>query len=113
MARVNESISMYSGEYKKIQDKIVDADSGNIPLDLTDFTAKFIVHNKGNVVIEKTLGDGIEITDAEQGLLEITLFPNDTKDLSGNFSFEVKLDNNVDQGSIVTLGRISITKVYS
>lgn len=113
MARVNESISMYSGEYKKIQDLIVDADSGNIPLNLTDFTAKFIIHNKGSVLVEKEIDSGIEILDIEGGLIEITLLPVDTANLSGTYSFEVKLDNNINQPSIVTLGRITITKVYS
>lgn len=114
MARVNESISMFSGESKVIRDLIVDADNNNIPLDLTNYNIKFIIHNKGNVVVEKTSQTGgVVKSDPTNGIAEIRLLPDDTDTLSGTYSFEVKVSNNSNENIIVTLGRITITKVYS
>lgn len=113
MARVNESISMYSGESRIIRDTILNADNNNEIMDLTGYTAKFIIHNKGNIVVQKDLTNGMEIQDPESGVIEIRLLPADTINLSGTYSFEVQLKRGIDERVIVTLGRISITKAYS
>lgn len=113
MARVNESISMFSGETKVIYDTIVDSDNNNTPLDLNGFSIKFLVHDKGEQKILKTIQNGgVVIEDASAGICKITLLPADTQNLSGNYSFEVRVTAG-NQSSIVTLGRLTITKVYS
>lgn len=113
MARVNESISMYSGESRIIQLSIKDQDNNGIPLNLTGFSIKFLVHLNGVTKILKEINNGITILNAQEGEIEIRLAAVDTIELSGAYLFEVKVTNPTNEDIIVTLGRMTVTKVYS
>ncbi len=113
MARTDKTISMYSGETKIIENTILDSDNDNIPLNLTGFDIKFIIHDKGIVKVIKTIqNNGIQVTSASEGKCRINLLPSDTHTLSGQYHFEVRVTSG-NQSSVVSLGRISITKSYS
>lgn len=113
MPRVNESISMYSGESRIIKLSIVDQDNGGIPLDLTNYNLTFLAHLNGVTKILKTESNGITILNPQTGQLEIRLSSADTRELSGTLLFEVKVTDINNEEVIVTLGRMTITKVYS
>lgn len=42
-------------------------------------------------VIDKTLGDGVTVNDADAGIVDITFVPDDTQSLSGDFLHELEL----------------------
>jgi hypothetical protein len=113
MAKVNETISMYSGETRYINIAITDADNSNIPLNITDYQINFLAHMNGIPMIEKSIGNGVSVINAPSGTAQITLNTDDTKTLSGDFLFEVEVVSPADEVSIVTFGRMKITKAYS
>jgi hypothetical protein len=86
------------------------------PLDLTDaemwMTAKRHIRDAdADAIFQKTVGDGITITDAEGGLATVELIPGDTSDLAARtvrlvYDVQVKLVS----GRIVTplKGRLTV-----
>lgn len=54
------------------------------------------------VLITKTLGSGVTVTDATVGAHRVTLDPADTLDFNGNYVFETKI---IDASSNVSFGR--------
>lgn len=113
LTKVNETISMYSGETKYINIAITDADNNNIPLNITNFQINFLAHLNGTPVIQKNLGNGIIFTNASEGKVQLLLVTDDTKNLSGDFLFEVEAVSPTNEIAIVTFGRMKITKAYS
>lgn len=62
-------------------------DESDAPLDLTDLSLAFTAKRRhgdadDDAVIRKTIGVGIEVTDAEGGEATITIDPADTRDLT-------------------------------
>lgn len=113
MAKINETISMYSGETRYINITITDGDNNNIPLNIANYNINFLAHMNGTPMIQKSIGNGITITSGAEGKAQIFLDTDDTKTLSGDFLFEVEAVSPADEVSIVTFGRMKITKAYS
>lgn len=62
---------------------------------------------KGTALIDKAMGTGIAITDAANGVLEVTLLPADTVALKGEYLHELEL---VDaDGNVVTVFQGTVT----
>lgn len=87
------------------------------PLDLTglnaEFTAKLNKKDADNALtnIKKSLGDGIEFTDPENGVFLITISPEDTDSLENDTTFywDVQLNNGTDDVFTPVIGTITFT----
>jgi hypothetical protein len=67
-------------------------DDAGAPRDILGVPSiKFALARRGEVVVEKTLGNGIEITNAAAGRILVYLDAADTEGLSGNCTFEVEV----------------------
>jgi hypothetical protein len=104
---------MYSGETRYVNVSITDADNDNIPLNITNFQINFLAHLNGTPVIQKSIGNGISVVNASEGKVQLLLISDDTKNLSGDFLFEIEAVSPTNETAIVTFGRMKINKAYS
>lgn len=102
------NIEMFSGNTKLLRVTVLDQDS--VVVDLTGASATYVVTTRrGNVpLISKTVGAGITITDAVNGVLEVTLAPADTEPLQGAHSHELKVTDAAGRQTTVLFGSLSI-----
>lgn len=71
---------------------LVIKDEDGDPLNITSLTsAKFYISSHGTMAVAKDLTDGIEITSALAGELDITLAAADTEGLRGTYEYEVEI----------------------
>lgn len=109
MASIGQNFEIYQGEVKIIRLPIVDDD--NLPLDLTNATITFKVYRKTTkeVVITKTLSDGISaVGPLTDGVIDITIDTEDTRNLNiGKFNHQCGVTDAVGP-SIVCVGTVDI-----
>lgn len=67
------------GDRLEIVESVVNA--SNQAVDVTGQTFDFVVRLNGTIVLAKQSGDGIEITDADEGEVTITISAEETEDL--------------------------------
>jgi hypothetical protein len=90
---------IYAGEdMSPIRVKVLTAVNGSL-LDLTDslalfalFTAEPDLDPTATEIFQKTIGDGITLTDPEAGILTIQIVGWDTDGLFGDFYYELELN---------------------
>lgn len=105
---VASNFDMFSGNTKVI--KVVVRDQDDAIVDLSGATATFVLMRAPgqSAIISKTVGSGIVITDAVNGLLEITIDPADTEPLRGAHSHELEITDAGGRKSTVLFGTITI-----
>jgi hypothetical protein len=64
--------------------------NAGVPYDLTGYTVSFTARKQGKTIQKQTDGNGIEITDAENGHSVLTLEPEDTAEI-GLYRFDVQI----------------------
>jgi len=75
---------MYRGDDKKYELEVTDKQTGE-PVAINGCTFKFtwkINKSDANYVLQKTVGSGIELTDPDNGVAEITIDAADTSSLT-------------------------------
>lgn len=93
---------MHIGQYGTLDVNVEDED-GN-PQDMTGGSAKLyaiplserhLAEGDASIQFEKTIGDGIEVVDAQAGELRVTFDPVDTEDLRPeNYWYRMNIENN-------------------
>jgi hypothetical protein len=83
---------LYRGNDKIWVLNVTDKSTGD-PVDITGCTLTFTVRAvlNGDIFLQKTVGSGVELTDPENGVAEITVDAADTSGLA-NQSFEYVFD---------------------
>jgi len=109
------SISMHSGDTRKLQVTIVDESSAAV--DLTSASIIWALSKKaadevlprGSAIVTKSIGDGITVIDAVTGRVDILIDSADTASLAGDFYHEMQLTLG---GSVSTVlyGTVTIVK---
>ena len=108
---VSQNFSMFSGDDKLLRVTITDANNGDLPFNLTGTTSTIWKAGRTSssaVKVTKTLGSGITITDAVNGILEITLTPADTAALQGDYYHELQIVDASGKKRTVLAGTASI-----
>lgn len=109
MTAEDQNITIEERESKIIDPSPLTEEHDDSIVDLVDGDFKWIVHRKGTVEVEKTVGNGIEITDAGSGHWEIHLDPVDTEGLGGKrYRHEARFTDAQDNESVVVKGRFTI-----
>jgi hypothetical protein len=85
------------------------------PFDEAVFTAKISEDDSDNAptTIQKTLGAGVEFEDAVNGIIVVTIDPEDTTDLEEDttYSFDLQLRDTTDGETItVAKGKMTFTR---
>ena len=84
------NISVDQRTDKLIQATLSDEDG---PIDLTNVSLIWRFWDDGTVIIEKTTTDGINVTDAINGKIEMELDNTDTNINGGKYNFELLLED--------------------
>lgn len=99
----DQNFSMYAGDTKRIEVTVVDAAGDAV--DITDFTSirwKMAKTVKATAVLEKSLGDGIEIISGGSGRFDVTLETGDTESLRpGTYYHEAEVADPVASPEVV------------
>jgi len=110
---------MWAGNKRVLRYTITDEDTSGSPAkDLTGYTAKWAISRfsaDGSTfntapVLEKSSGSGITITDAANGILEVTIDTGDTSALSGVFYMELELFDSSSNPVVVATGKMTIIR---
>lgn len=120
MAVTSQKDTMWAGNKRVQRFTVTDEDAVGSPAkDLTGFTAKWALSRFNAagteflttpVVTKTTGGGGIVITDATNGILEVTLDVADTSALFGTFYFELEVVDGSSNPLVVATGTLTINK---
>lgn len=102
---------IYSGDSRSITTIVTD--SLNNPIDITDATIQFKVSKDSITLITKTTVSGIVITNASQGEFAINLSSSDTSSLLGNYDYQIRVTDSLNNSSIILTGQMVIKKSFS
>lgn len=103
-------IEVYQRTDLVIQRQVLDAETGD-PLQLSGASVSLIAKRAGQVVMSKVTGDGITITDAADGRIEITLDAQDTDLPSGRYATELLIED--ADGNRYVAGQSTLTILTS
>ena len=104
MTKTNQNINIHSGDTHTITVTVTD-ENGDAK-NLTDATITY----KAGDTIEKTLGNGIEISNAAGGIFLIALLPVDTASLDGLYPHEAEVTDSNGVVSTIFIGNLFVTK---
>ena len=107
MVQQNQNASLYSGTDHILEITVYAAD-GTTPLDISG--AAFVwrlTDERDTVVIEKTVGDGIEIVDGAAGRCNITLGHAETARLVGQYPHHLKMTDASGRTVVVLTGELT------
>lgn len=109
-AIVAANFEMFSGNTRVLKVNVLDQDEAVV--DLTGATAEFIFAKRAGheAIFSKTVGSGIVITDAANGLLEVTLAPADTETLSGAYYHELEVTDAGGRKTTVLFGTATVRR---
>ena len=84
------AIEIFAGDDKTLQFTINQGGT-TTPLDLDGVTINFRMIKPGNVAINKSVGSGITIIDADSGRCNVTIDSADTADITNTTTIEYEL----------------------
>ncbi len=105
MARVNQHVRIWAGDAKNLNVTALDDDGG--ALNLTGGTLTWILRQdarSGPVLLTKTIGSGITVTNAAGGLFTVALVEADTQDLAGSYYHECVFEDSGGNPSTILTG---------
>jgi len=107
---IAQMIELFSGDTKLINITVLDQDS--VVVDLTGASVDFIIakYPGHTALITKTIGSGVVLTDAANGIMDVTLLPADTESLQGAYNFQCKVTDLSGRESTVLHGTVTILK---
>lgn len=79
MTAAGQDFTMYAGDDKTLRFSLQD-ESGE-PLDLTDVSLEWVLRDGGQIVLSKTIGNGITVVSESGGVFDVLLAPADTESL--------------------------------
>ena len=116
MAKINQNIRMHEGETRDVTVIVADLDAdpeGETPKNLNNAQSiTWSVYERrkasADAIIEKTLDDGISITDGPNGKFLVGLVLVDTEDKEGVYVHKTAVVDAQGRRSVVTTGRLTI-----
>jgi hypothetical protein len=100
---------MFSGDMRVLRVTVLDQDDNVI--DLTGLSAAVFVIAKRHGAASKvsyTLGSGITVTDAANGIMEVTILAADTEPLGGAYVHELSITDAANRRTTVLFGSITM-----
>jgi hypothetical protein len=88
MTYTGQNLEVYQGKDRIIEVTVYDGYGAPLNITGSDFTWVVYRPTPGNIVLTKTTTSGINLTVPASGLMEITLAPQDTINLLGQYNHE-------------------------
>jgi len=88
MTFTGQNVTVYQDTNRTLEVTVYDADGA--PLPISGYYFNYVVYKPttGQVVITKTVGSGITITDGDNGIFEVDLVPAELTPLLGQYNHE-------------------------
>lgn len=110
MTAKGQNLEMFQGDDKIIRVTTLDTDGNAV--DISGCTIRWVWYKRSpyNLVMNKTTisGGGVELTDPTSGIFEITLVPDDTESLLGDYNHECELTDLNDKISTIMVGTVKV-----
>jgi hypothetical protein len=105
------ALEIVSGDDMVIEVTVTDRNTG-AGVDLTGASARFAIAMRGSLktVCTKATGSGINVTDPEDGILEVELVAADTESLAGTYDYELQVVDASGNRSTPLYGTIAIRR---
>lgn len=106
---LRRNIQMVAGDAKTLRVTVGD---GSRALDLSGLLAAALhirVKSGALLLVQKTLGNGVQVVDPVSGRLDVQLDAADTAALSGNYEYQLSLTLADGRPATVLIGQIAIT----
>lgn len=112
MTATGQNFTMYQGDTLELEVTVTDPTNNDAVVDLTNCSLTWVLYrqNQAGVILTKTVGSGITITDASNGEFKITLDPSDTLNLYGLYRHESELKDPTNKISTLFIGKADIYK---
>ena len=88
MTYTGQNLELYRGKDRVIEVIVYDGAGGRLNIIGSAFTWVVYKPPTGVIVLSKSVGSGIELTIPASGVMEITLVPDDTLPLLGQYNHE-------------------------
>lgn len=109
---LEQNFETFSGNDVVLVVTVEDADAGDgSPLNLAgaqEVIWALAKRANATAILTKTLGDGVEITDAAAGEVEVTLTSADLEPLRGDYYHEMRVTNSAGQKATVMYGDVTL-----
>ena len=107
----SKHFTLYAGDSALLQVTTRNSDGSRVDLSGSDlFWVLSKTVSEAPDVTKDSSGNGISVTDAEQGEFQIELVPSDTEALSGNFYHEAELRDPTGNEITIFVGDLTIKK---
>lgn len=108
MTKKNQDLEMWAGDTKKLQYTVLDENDD--PVNLTNATINWWLAESATstAILTKTTADDISITDAANGVFQVTINPADTQNLEGRYYHEAEVTDDAGNVATVAVGVIKI-----
>lgn len=110
MTATGQDVTMWAGDTKALVFTITDG--AGVAINLSGSTVHWIMQHSltdSVALLEKHVGSGITLTDAEAGILTVTLAAKDTEGLAGgNYYHELEITDSSGDISTVAIGTITM-----
>jgi len=103
-----QNVEIFRGKDKILNVSIVDDNNNPLPISGCLFTYVVYKPTTSSIKITKTIGSGINIVDMNSGIIEITLLPNDTKDLLGTYNHECEITTTSYKDDVIFTGQFIV-----
>lgn len=87
----------------------------NLPIDLTDATLTLALYPEGSATsgvvpafLTKTIGSGLTVIDAVNGVFRATFDPDDTVDEAGTYDYEIELIDSNNDVYLAGTGKVNV-----
>jgi hypothetical protein len=111
MTAMDQDFAMQSGDSKVLSFTVLD--ENDVAVDITGNTIKWRLakSSRSSVLLAKaTGGSGISITDAVNGVFQVTLDPTDTDNFAGQYYHEAELTDLFSNISTISTGTATIRR---
>jgi hypothetical protein len=110
MTKKGQDLEMYAGDDKITRVTVYDPD--DVIIDITDCTIRWVWYKRYpySLSLDKSTssGSGIILTDPTNGIFELTLVPEDTENLLGDYNHECELTDTDNKISTILTGHTKI-----
>lgn len=108
---LQRDLEMFRGDSKVLEGQVTNPVDGE-PIDLTGVSMWMTVKkNKTDIdpgLFQKTIGDGILISDALEGRFKVEIEPDDTDTLLGKFYWDLQMKNTLSQVFTLVDGTLKV-----
>ena len=108
MTFTGQNLELYKGKDRIIEVIVEDGYGGRLDIDGSTFIYVVYKPTPGTIVLSKTTASGIILTVPASGVMEITLVPEDTQNLLGQYNHEGEITTPTGKQDVIFTGYFKV-----